>query len=128
MDSPATYLLANRIWWAVVLFVGPIAGAVANQPLVGVGIMALLVLLSLLVFDTDRPWWSSAVRRLPQEPERSRSERRKLTLWSGIALLTRLGDCPCSTVGLKRRPNAVGELDSRASAAGRPSPESPLAP
>jgi hypothetical protein len=90
MDSPATYFLANRIWWAVALFVGPIAGAVANQPLVGVGIMALLVLSSLLVFDTNRPWWSSVVRRLPQEPERSRSERRKLTLWSGIALLTGL--------------------------------------
>jgi len=90
MDSPTTYFLANRIWWAVALLVGPIAGAVTGEPLVGVGVIGLLVLPALLIFDTDRSWWSGAVRRLPQQPERSRSETRKLTLWSGAALLTGL--------------------------------------
>ena len=87
MDSPTMYFLANRVWWVVALLVGPIAGAVVNQPLVGIGITGLLLLASHVVFDTDRPWWPAAVKRLPQEPELSRSERAKLTLWSGMALV-----------------------------------------
>jgi len=88
--SPTTYFLANRVWWAVALLIGPIAGAISGEPLVGVAVIGLLVLPSFLIFDTERSWWSGAVRRLPEEPKRTRSETRKLTLWSAIALLTGL--------------------------------------
>jgi hypothetical protein len=90
MDSPATYLLANRLWWSVALLAGPIAGAIAGEAIVGIAVIWLLVLLALVVFDADRSWWSDEVRRLPQDPDLTRAETRRLTLWSGVALLAGL--------------------------------------
>jgi hypothetical protein len=90
MTSPAAYYAANRILWAVALLVGPIAGAIAREPLVGVAVVGLFVLPSLVIFDTDRSWWSAAIKQLPDDKNRSMSESRKLTLWSAIGLLTGL--------------------------------------
>jgi hypothetical protein len=90
MTSPPAYYVANRILWAVALLVGPIAGAIAREPLVGVLVVGLFMLAALVFFDTDRSWWSAAIKRLPEDPDRSRSESRKLTVSSAIALLTGL--------------------------------------
>lgn len=86
MGTLSTYFLANRAWWFTALLVGPIAAGIAGEPIVGVVVTAALVLPALIVFDTDRRWWSPEVRRLPELQERSRAEVRKLTLWSGIGL------------------------------------------
>lgn len=86
MDAVNRYFLANRAWWFTALFVGPIAAGIAGEPMVGIIAMAVLVLPALIVFDTDRHWWSQEVRRLPELQDRSRVEVRKLTLWSGIGL------------------------------------------
>jgi hypothetical protein len=53
-------------------------------------VVGLFVLPGFVIFDTDRPWWSAAVKRLPEDQDRTRSENRKLTLWSAIALLAGL--------------------------------------
>src|SRR5439155_15623824 len=90
MTSPAAYYAANRILWAVALLVGPIAGAIAREPLVGVLVVGLFMLPALVFFDTDRSWWSAAIKGAPEDQDRSRSESRKLTLSSAIALLTGL--------------------------------------
>jgi hypothetical protein len=82
-----TYFLANRVWWAMAVFIGPIAGALAGAPTVAIAVTALLVLPTFLIFDTDRSWWPDVVRQLHRAPERTRDERRKLSLWSGVALL-----------------------------------------
>jgi hypothetical protein len=87
VDPTRTYFLGNRLWWSVALSVGPIVGAITGGVIGVVAATALLVLPSFVLFDTDRRWWPDEVRRLPQDPERTRSELRKLTLWSGIALL-----------------------------------------
>lgn len=86
MGTLSTYFLANRTWWFTALLVGPIAGGIAGEPTVGIIVTAVLVLPALLVFDTDRRWWSEEIRRLPQLPERSRVEVQKLTFLSGIGL------------------------------------------
>lgn len=69
------------------LFIGPIAGAIAGAPTVAISMTALLVLPTFVIFDTDRSWWPDAVRQLPHASERTRDERRKLSMWSGVALL-----------------------------------------
>src|SRR5687768_3437317 len=86
MDAVNKYFLANRAWWFTALLVGPIVGAIIGELSVGIIVTAALVLPALIVFDTGRPWWSDQVRRLPEDPDRSRGEVRKLTLWSGIGL------------------------------------------
>jgi hypothetical protein len=86
VDAVSTYFLANRAWWFMALVVGPIAGAIAGEFEVGIIVTAVLVLPALILFDTGRPWWPEEVRRIPEVPDRSRNEVRKLTLWSGIGL------------------------------------------
>ena len=86
MGTLGTYFLANRAWWFTALLIGPIAAGIAGEPMVGIVVTAVLVLPAFIVFDTDRQWWSTEVRRLPELQERSRAEVRKLTLWSGIGL------------------------------------------
>jgi hypothetical protein len=90
MDSATAYFLANRIWWAAALLAGPIAAAIAGEILAGIAVTSVLVLPAFVVFDRDRPWWPDEVKRLPQEPARTRAETKKLTLVSGIALVTGL--------------------------------------
>jgi hypothetical protein len=90
MDARAAFFLGNRIWWSVALFAGPIAGAIAGQVTVAVVVSAALVLPTFVLFDTDRPWWPDEVGKLPRDDERTRSETRKLTLWSGISLVAGL--------------------------------------
>ena len=89
MGSPTTYFLANRLWWAGTLFIAPIIGTM-TQPMVAIGVAGVLALLSLLVLDTDRPWWSTEVRQVPSDQQRTQVERRKLTLWSLAGLLAGL--------------------------------------
>ena len=86
MDAVNTYFLANRSWGFAALLVGPIVGAIAGELAVGIIVTAVLALPALIVFDTDRPWWPEEVRRIPEVPDRSRSEVRTLTFWSGIGL------------------------------------------
>lgn len=86
MDGVNTYFLANRAWWFAALLVGPIVGAIAGELVVGIIGTAGLVMSALIVFDTDRPWWPEEVRRIPEVPDRSRGQVRKLTFWSGIGL------------------------------------------
>jgi hypothetical protein len=86
MDAVNTYFLANRAWWFTALLVGPIVGAIAEELVVVIIVTAVLALPALIVLDTDRPWWPDEVRRIPEVPDRSRLEVRKLTLWSGIGL------------------------------------------
>jgi len=90
VGSTRTYFLGNRIWWSVALFAGPVVWGVTRDVLLGLVVVSVLALASLVLFDTDRPWWPDEVRRLPQDPARTRSETRKLTLWAGIALLAGL--------------------------------------
>jgi len=90
MTAQETYFRANRVWWSVALFIGPIAGAIAGEATVAIVATSALILPALVVFDTDRSWWPEAVRRLPQETAGTRAERWKLTLWSGVALLAGL--------------------------------------
>jgi hypothetical protein len=87
MDPARAFFLGNRIWWSGALFLGPIVGAVTAGPVGAVAATVLLVLPSMVVFDERRPWWPNEVRRQPDDPERSRVELRKLTLWSGISLI-----------------------------------------
>lgn len=89
MDA-TTYFLGNRAWWCVVLFAAPVIGAITGAASVAFLVGAALLLPSFVLFDTDRGWWSDEVRRLPQDPARTRRETRKLTLWAGIALLAGL--------------------------------------
>jgi hypothetical protein len=84
--SARTYFVGNRIWWAGALFLAPIIAAVVGSPVAGVVAAAILVLPSFLLFDTDRTWWSSDVRLLPHDKERSRTEVRLLTLSAGVGL------------------------------------------
>jgi hypothetical protein len=90
VGSVRTYFQGNRIWWSVALFAGPVVAAVTRDIFLGLVAVSVLVLPSFVLFDTDRPWWPDAVRRLPQDPVRTRSETRKLTLWAGIALVAGL--------------------------------------
>ena len=90
MIAQETYLRANRVWWSVALFIGPIAGALSGEATVAIVATSVLILAALVVFDTDRSWWPEAVRRLPQQTESTRVERWKLTLWSVVALLAGL--------------------------------------
>jgi hypothetical protein len=53
MSSASTYFLANRIWWSCALLAGPIAAAIAGEPLVGLAVTSLLVLPAFVLFDTD---------------------------------------------------------------------------
>ena len=75
------------LWWSVALFLGPIVGASTGGPAGALAATALFALPAFVLFDTDRSWWPSEVRRLSQDPVRSRKELRKLTLSSGVALL-----------------------------------------
>jgi len=84
--SARTYFVANRIWWAGALFLAPIIAAIFGSPVAGVAAAAILVLPAFVLFDTDRAWWSSDVRLLPQDKERSRTELRLLTLSAGAGL------------------------------------------
>jgi hypothetical protein len=89
MDA-STYFIGNRLWWSVSLFAAPVAGAITGQLIVAFLVGALLLLPSFVLFDTGRGWWSDEVRRLPQDPARTRVETRILTLWSGLALVAGL--------------------------------------
>ncbi len=91
IDPTTVYFVGNRLWWSVALFLSPIAGAIAGQPVVAILASAVLVLPSFVLFDTDRPWWPDRVKGLPQDQARMRSEARKLTLASGAALIAGLG-------------------------------------
>lgn len=84
--SARTYFVGNRIWWAGALFLAPIIAAVVGSPVAGVVAAAILVLPSFVLFDTDRTWWSSDVRLLPQDKEGSRTEVRLLTISAGTGL------------------------------------------
>ncbi len=86
MDATRVYFVGNRLWWSVALFVSPIVGAVTGQFPLAILTSLLLILPTLVLFDTDRPWWPEEVRRVQEDTDRSRSETRKLTLWAGIAL------------------------------------------
>ena len=90
LDATRTYFLGNRIWWSVALFAGPVAWAVTRDIVPALVVVGVFVLPSFVLFDTDRPWWPDQVKRLPQDPARTRRETRKLTLWAGIALLAGL--------------------------------------
>jgi hypothetical protein len=85
-----TWSLGNRIWWSIALLVGPIAAAIVDEgPIavqVAIAVTGTLLLPVFLIFDTDRSWWSDEVKQLPHDPQRSRAEVWKLTLWSGVAL------------------------------------------
>jgi hypothetical protein len=69
--------LGNRIWRSVALLVGPIASVVVNDATEGapitiyvafaIAVSGTLVLPVLVIFDTDRPWWSDAVKQLPHD-------------------------------------------------------------
>jgi hypothetical protein len=85
-----TYFLGNRIWWSAALFAGPVVWALTRDVVLALVALSGFVLSSFVLFDTDRPWWPEQVNRLPQDPARTRSERRKLTLWSGVALVAGL--------------------------------------
>ena len=82
-----TYFVGNRIYWSVALFAGPVVGALTRNIPLTLVVVAVLLLPSFVLFDTDRPWWHDEVRRLSQDPARARRETRKLTLWAGIALV-----------------------------------------
>jgi hypothetical protein len=86
MDARALFFFGNRLWWFVGLLVGPIVGRVFGDPAIGVFATGLLILPVFVVFDTDRPWWPSQVRQLPQDPDGARSELRKLTLAAAVGL------------------------------------------
>ena len=90
MDA-ATYFLANRIWWFVALLIGPVAAAIVDEVLVGIGVSALLAVSSAVVFDTDRAWWAAEVRRHVADADRSRAELRRLNFASVAGLLAGLG-------------------------------------
>jgi hypothetical protein len=85
--SARTYFVGNRIWWAGALLLAPIIAAVVGSPVAGLVAAATLVLPSFVLFDTDRTWWSSDVRLLPHDKERSRTEVRLLTLSAGAGLV-----------------------------------------
>lgn len=91
IDPTTVYFVGNRLWWSAALFLSPIAGRIAAQPVVAILAAALLLLPSFLLFDTDRPWWPDQVKHLPQHQARTRSETRKLTIASGAALIAGLG-------------------------------------
>ena len=84
--SARTYLVGNRIWWAGALFLAPIVAAIVGSPVAGVLAAAILVLPAFVLFDTDRPWWSSDLRLLLDDKERSRTEVRLLTISAGAGL------------------------------------------
>ena len=81
-----TYFIANRVWWGAALFVAPIVAARLGQPLAGVATVAVLVLPALIIFDTDRRWWSAEVRAVPKDKDRTTSEHRILAICSVGAL------------------------------------------
>jgi hypothetical protein len=91
IDPTTVYFVGNRLWWSVARFLGPIAGAIAGQPVAAIVATAVLVLPSFVLFDTDRPWWPDQVKGLPQDQARMRSETRKLTIASGAGLIAGLG-------------------------------------
>ncbi len=86
--STRTYFLVNRLWWAGAMLLAPVVAAIAGDPLAGLLAAAVLALPAFAMFDTDRGWWSAEVKALPEDRERSRSERRILTIWAagGLAL------------------------------------------
>ena len=90
MDATRVYFVGNRLWWSVALFVCPIVGAVTGQFPLAILTSLLLILPTVVLFDTDRSWWPEEVRRIHEDADRSRSETRKLTLWAGIALASGL--------------------------------------
>jgi hypothetical protein len=83
----STYFIANRILWAAGLFIAPVVAAVSGSVIVGMVVLSVLVLLAVLVFDTDRGWWSDEVRSLPQDKDRSRREVRLLTASAAVGLV-----------------------------------------
>jgi hypothetical protein len=87
VDAATKFFLGNRLWWSVALSVGPIVGAIIGGVIDAVAATILLALPTFVLFDTDRAWWPDEVRRLPEDTERTPSEVRKLTLWSGAALI-----------------------------------------
>jgi len=91
MDVVAFFFLANRIWWSAAVLVGTImAGMTGFVPLV-VGLTSLLLLPTVLIFDTDRNWWPDAVRTAAADGDRARAENRKLILWCVLALVAGAG-------------------------------------
>ncbi len=87
MDGARGYFLGSRLWWSGALFFGPVVGSVTAGLVGAFALTALFALPSFVLFDTDRPWWSDEVRRLPEDAERTRVELRSLTLWSAAALV-----------------------------------------
>ena len=81
-----TYFVGNRIWWAAALFIAPVAGAIAENPLVGIVVLSVLLLPAFVVFDSDRPWWSDDVTSLVKDEDRSRREVHLLTLSAAVGL------------------------------------------
>ncbi len=87
--APSTrYFVGSRLWWSAALLVGPVIGSATAGVGGAISATALLVLPTFVLFDTGRPWWPDEVRRLPDDAARTRTELRKLTVWSGVALLT----------------------------------------
>ena len=82
-----TYFLVNRAWWAAALFLAPVVAAIIGTPVAGLIAGVVLLLPTVVVFDTDASWWSSEVRMLPQDQARSRIELRLLTMSAGVGLV-----------------------------------------
>ena len=81
-----TYFIASRVWWGAALSIAPIVAAILGDPLAGVAAAAVLLLPAMIIFDTDRGWWSAEVRALPEDKERSKSELRLLTISAACGL------------------------------------------
>jgi hypothetical protein len=90
MDSTSVFFVANRIWWGVSLFLGPVLGRIAGDPSIAVLATGLLILPVFVIFDSDRRWWADEVRQMPRDSDRSRLELRKLNLSAGAGLLAGL--------------------------------------
>jgi hypothetical protein len=84
--SARTYFLANRLWWAGALLVAPVIGAFAHDAAAGIVAAGVLVMPTLIVFDTDRRWWSDEVKQLPHRDAGSRTETWSLTIWAAGGL------------------------------------------
>ncbi|HEV8529324.1 MAG TPA: hypothetical protein VGS60_17555 [Actinomycetes bacterium] len=85
MGTARTYYLGSRIWWAAVLLVAPIFGALTGNIVGTLGVAVVLGVTANVLFDTNRPWWSEEVKRLPKDRERWRAEVRRLTVSSVAA-------------------------------------------
>jgi len=86
VSDARTYVVGNRLWWGGALFIAPIVAAIAHSPAAGGVAAVVLVLPAMLIFDTDRAWWSAEVKRLPEDKAMSKRETRLLTIWAAAGL------------------------------------------